>query len=118
MTRILFKTLLAMVVGTMLITGQAMATEFTVMVKNLTNGIYFTPLLITAHDGDTHLFETGSPASEALQAMAEGGNVDGLIDMVGGVDADTAVYFDPVGDFLPPGGITSDIDTARRGPDT
>ena len=109
MLRILFKTLLSIVLGTMLITGQAMATEFTVTVKNLTNGIYFTPLLITAHDGDTHLFETGSPASEALQAMAEGGELGGLIDMVGGVDQDTAVYFYPEGDLLPPGGITSNI---------
>lgn len=109
MLRILFKTLMAMVFGTMLITGQAMATEFAVTVKNLTNGIYFTPLLVTAHDGDTHLFETGSPASEALQAMAEGGDFSGLVEMVGGQDRDTSVYFHPEGDLLPPGGITSNI---------
>ncbi len=109
MTRIIFKTLLAMAVGTVLITGQAMATQFTVTVKNLTNGIYFTPILITAHDGDTRLFETGSPASEELQAMAEGGDVSGLVNMVGGEDRDTAVYFHPNGNLLPPGGITGDI---------
>ena len=86
-----------------------MAAEFTVTVKNLTNGIYFTPLLITAHDGDTHLFETGSPASEALQAMAEGGDISGLVEMVGGEDWDTVA--NPVGEeeLLPPGGIVSNV---------
>ena len=107
MRKFFFKTLLALMVGMVLPLGQAMAAEFTVTVKNLTNGIYFTPLLITAHDGDTHLFETGSPASEALQAMAEGGNISGLIEMVGGVDGDTVA--NPAGDLLPPGGIVSDV---------
>jgi len=60
MVKILCKTLFAVTVGTVLCLGQAVAAEFTVSVKNLTNGIYFTPLLITAHDGDTHLFETDS----------------------------------------------------------
>ncbi len=50
--------------------GQAVAGTIYVTVKNLTNGLYFTPLLITAHDGDIRLFELGVPASEALQAMA------------------------------------------------
>jgi hypothetical protein len=83
MTKLLFKTLLALMVGMVLTLGQAVAAEFTVTVKNLTNGIYFTPLLITAHDGDTRLFETGSPASPALQAMAEGGDISKLLTKVG-----------------------------------
>jgi hypothetical protein len=58
----------AIVVGSLLTLGQAAAAEITVTVKNLTNGIYFTPLLISAHDGDTHLFETGSPASATWTA--------------------------------------------------
>ena len=107
MAKILFKTLFAVMVGTVLSLGQAVAAEFTVTVKNLTNGIYFTPLLITAHDGDTHLFETGSPASPALQAMAEGGDISGLVDMVGGEDRDTVA--NPAGGLLAPGGIVSDV---------
>lgn len=107
MLKILLKTLFAVMVGTVLSFGQAVAAEFTVTVKNLTNGIYFTPLLITAHDRETHLFETGSPASAALQAMAEGGDISGLIEMVGGEDRDTVA--NPVGDVLPPGGIVSDV---------
>ena len=107
MKKRLFNTLLALMVGMVLPLGQAMAAEFTVTVKNLTNGIYFTPLLITAHDGETHLFETGSPASEALQAMAEGGDISGLIEMVGGEDRDTVA--NPAGGMLAPGGIVSDV---------
>jgi len=107
MTKLLFKTLLAVVVGMVLTLGQAVAAEFTVTVKNLTNGIYFTPLLITAHDGDTRLFETGSPASEALQAMAEGGDISKLLAKVGGEDRDTVA--NPAGGLLTPGGIVSDI---------
>ena len=107
MTKLLFKTLLAVVAGMVLTLGQAVAAEFTVTVKNLTNGIYFTPLLITAHDGDTRLFETGSPASEALQAMAEGGDISKLLAKVGGEDRDTVA--NPAGGLLTPGGIVSDI---------
>lgn len=112
MTKVLFKTCLALVVGMVLTIGQVMATEFTVTVKNLTNGIYFTPLLITAHDGDTHLFETGSPASPALQAMAEGGDISKLLEMVGGEDRDTVA--NPAGGLLAPGGIVSDVFFNRR----
>ena len=107
MVKILFKTLFAVLVGAVLSMGQAVAAEFTVTVKNLTNGIYFTPLLITAHDGETHLFETGSPASAALQAMAEGGDISELISMVGGEDRDTKA--NPAGGLLAPGGIVSDV---------
>ena len=107
MKNLLFKTLLALMVGMVLPLGQALAAEFSVTVKNLTNGIYFTPLLITAHDGDTHLFETGSPASAALQAMAEGGDISKLLAMVGGEARDTRA--NPAGGLLAPGGIVSDV---------
>ena len=99
--------LLAIIVMGLMTGGQAMATEFTVSIKNLTNGIYFTPLLVTAHDGDTRLFETGTPASAALQAMAEGGDISGLVAAVGGPDRDTIV--DPAGGLLAPGGMVSDV---------
>ncbi len=58
---------------------QAAAAEFSVTVKNLTNGTWFTPLLITAHDKYTDVFETGEPASDELQAVAEGGDISGLL---------------------------------------
>ena len=107
MVKLLLKTVLAMALGIMLAAGQAAATEFTVTVKNLTNGIYFTPLLITAHNGGTRLFETGTPASSELQAMAEGGDITGLAALVGGPDRDTIV--DPAGGLLAPGAMVSDV---------
>ena len=92
---------------------QASAAEFSVTVKNLTHGTWFTPLLITAHDRNTDLFETGQPASEELQAMAEGGDISGLLGLLGGEDADTVA--DPAAGLRPPGGMVSDVwlDTDR-----
>lgn len=55
------------------------AAEFNVRVVNLTNGIWFTPLLVAAHPEGTSLFSTGQPASANLQAMAEGGDIAGLV---------------------------------------
>ena len=93
--------------------GQASAAEIRVTVKNLTNGTWFTPLLITAHDRHTDLFETGEPASASLQAMAEGGDISLLLADVGGEDADTVA--NPAGGLLNPGGSTPGVflDTDR-----
>lgn len=66
----------------------ASAQSITVEITNLNQGIFFTPLLVSAHDADTHLFQTGVAASTDLQAMAEGGNLDGLVsslDLAGSV---------------------------------
>ena len=98
---------------TLVIIGQVCAAEFSVSLKNLTNGTWFTPLLITAHDKDTDLFETGEFASDELQAMAEGGAISGLLDLMGGEDADT--IGNPAGGLLPPGGAVRHVflDTDR-----
>ena len=95
--------------------SQAVAGQISVSVKNLTNGIYFTPLLITAHNADTYLFQTGETASEALRAMAEGGDLSGLLAMVGGPDKDTIA--NPAGGPLGPGASVDNVylDTGRRG---
>ncbi|MFT5716203.1 MAG: hypothetical protein ACJAWS_002434 [Oleiphilaceae bacterium] len=50
-----------------------------VKISNLTQGMYFTPLLISAHDNTQHIFESGEVASAELTAMAEGGDISGLI---------------------------------------
>lgn len=55
------------------------AADLAVKVTNLTQSIAFTPLLITAHDDSIKLFELGQPATSELQAMAEGGAIDGLV---------------------------------------
>ena len=69
------KTLVVVWIGMVIAAGQAIADTISVTVKNLTNGLYFTPLLITAHDRHTRLFELGVPASIELQAMADGGGL-------------------------------------------
>ncbi len=65
---------------------------------NLTHGSSFTPLLVAAHAGDTHLFQIGEAASDALQAMAEGGDISLLSTSLDAVAADKVD--DPVGGIL------------------
>ena len=58
-----FGTILSLLFLTFFGVCQAFGAEFSVTVKNLTHGTWFTPLLITAHDRHTDLFETGKQAS-------------------------------------------------------
>ena len=85
-----------------LLSTPALARDVDVEITNLTNGLYFTPLLVVAHDRDTHLFQAGTMASESLQKMAEGGD---LSDLIGDVDAAGGKYVvaDPAGEPLAPG---------------
>ncbi len=67
----------------------AKAEMLDVTITNMTHGLYFTPILISAHDENTHLFTLGDAASSELQAMAEGGDISGLASVVsttGGVN--------------------------------
>ena len=63
----------------LLFSAPTLAREVTVEVINLTNGSHFTPLLVATHDSSTTLFQPGSSAGANLQAMAEGGDISGLI---------------------------------------
>ncbi len=56
-----------------------LAAELDIKLTNLTQGLHFTPILITAHSSENNLFTTATPASTALQTMAEGGNIEPLI---------------------------------------
>lgn len=78
-----------------------------VEISNLTNGIYFTPLLIAAHNPYFHLYQIGTPASTSLQAMAEGGDLTGLI---AEVDAADGNYVEnPADGVLAPGASTTAV---------
>ncbi|GAA5444332.1 hypothetical protein Misp06_02518 [Microbulbifer sp. NBRC 101763] len=69
------------ILGTLALAAMAtgvQAQTTSVVVTNLTHGIYFTPLLVSAHVDEFHLFEVGSGASPELQMMAEGGDISGL----------------------------------------
>ncbi len=87
--------LLAMITHT-----SASAETVTVTVTNLTQGLHFTPLLVAAHPQSADVFEVGSAASANLQAMAEGGSIDGLATELG--NAGAVVESNPAGGLLAP----------------
>lgn len=68
--------------GVLGLSAQAQAAELEVHVQNLTQGIYFTPILVASHPTSTSLYEIGTEASPELQQMAEGGNLTGLAGIV------------------------------------
>jgi hypothetical protein len=80
----------------------AYAQKFTVTVKNLTHGSHFTPLLIAAHDANTHLFQAGELATISLQAMAEGGSISALSSDLTSTGA--TLSENPAAGLLAPGG--------------
>ncbi len=83
------------------------AATWDVTITNLTNGNHFTPLLVTAHDHDTHLFQVGMPAALPIEHMAECGHLDPLLATpeVGAIDADTIA--NPATGLLAPGASTT-----------
>lgn len=81
------------------------ATEYTIEINNLTTGAYFTPFLVAAHSDNTSLFKTGEVASTNLQAMAEGGNINGLLNDVQSTGG--RIIANPAGGLLAPGASTT-----------
>ena len=49
-----------------------------ITVTNLTQGMHFTPIIVSAHTAENSLYSVGTVASGELQAMAEGGDISGL----------------------------------------
>ena len=86
-----------------LVSMSVMASDrhMSIEVTNLTNAIYFTPLLVSSHNAYTHMFQAGAAASDSLQAMAEGGDISGLDTDLAAVGASNVV--DPAGGLLAPG---------------
>ncbi|MBW4934091.1 spondin domain-containing protein [Marinobacter sp. F4206] len=81
-----------------------LAAEFDVEIHNPTRGLYFTPLLVAAHAESVSLFEAGETASSNLRAMAEVGDLSGLITFL---DAAGATIADnPANGLLAPGAST------------
>lgn len=113
-SRIILAMVSSVVLSVSVICGNVFGADFSVELTNTSHGSFFTPLLITAHDGNTHLFEVGETASVSLQAMAEGGDISGLSTGVGGVDADTIE--NPAGGLLAPGETAmADLNTDTTG---
>lgn len=99
------KLITALITAGSLGSGLVSAQDLTVTITNLTHGTYFTPLLIAAHDNQTHLFQPGTAASMHLQAMAEGGNIAGLETDLLAIGAN--VVSNPAGGVLAPGASVS-----------
>ena len=83
----------------------AIAQDLTIEVTNATQGLHFTPIVTSAHTSDNHIFMTGSAATAELQAMAEGGDISGIVTMLSNVDAN--VDENPAGGLLAPGMSTT-----------
>ena len=96
-----------------LMSATLMAQDIDVKITNNTNGIYFTPLLVSAHASNTSLFMAGSAASANLQAMAEGGDISGLVGDLDKVNADSVS--NPASGLLAPGtSTTTTLSTASE----
>lgn len=80
------------------------AANITVEVVNLTRGSYFTPLLVAAHPAGNSVFTSGTAASDSLQAMAEGGDIAGLVADLTTLGA--TLSENPAGGLLAPGANT------------
>lgn len=74
------------------------AAELDITISNLTNGITFRPFLVTASGPDNHIAQLGQPASAALQAMAECGDISMLVAAQDAQGADSLA--NPVGTDL------------------
>ncbi len=74
----LLKGLLLAAVCTASVQVQAESFAYKVEVTNLTRGQTFTPILTASHRRNLKLFELGSPASDGLAALAEGGSTGEL----------------------------------------
>lgn len=83
----------------------SVAVDFNVRIINLTNGFHNTPFLIAAHNADTTLFSVGEAASASLQAMAEGGDISGLVTDL--EVASATIASNPAGGLLAPGTSTN-----------
>ncbi len=66
--------------------GQSDVT-YTVTIENLTAGQPFTPPVVVTHSSDLDVFETGQSASAEILAIAENGNNDPLVALLGGSSA-------------------------------
>jgi len=66
----------------------ALAADYEVTVTNLTRGQHFTPVVAAAHDSGVRMFYAGNEASTQLQAIAEGGDISSMVELLGSVGAD------------------------------
>jgi hypothetical protein len=81
--------------------AQELEIEFT----NLTHGIHYTPILMSAHSDSMSLFSAGVTATPELQMMAEGGDISGLVTLLDAANANNST--NPANGLLAPGQSTT-----------
>jgi len=88
-----------------LFSATSQAQELTMTLTNLTQGIYFTPVIVGAHDASTSIFNVAEAASTELEALAEEGDISGVSTLLAADGAD--VIENPNSGALAPAGSTS-----------
>ncbi|MCV2883379.1 spondin domain-containing protein [Aestuariibacter sp. AA17] len=107
------RTLIASSLATALVVStNAQSAELSISVTNLTQGIYFTPLIIGAHTDSASLFEVGEAASSELQMVAEGGDISGIATVLSSVNANT-VENPAVGLLAPGANVQAELTTTE-----
>ncbi len=93
--------------------SMAMSQMLDVKITNLTQGMHFTPLLISTHTDSSNLFMAGAQASTELQTMAEGGDISGLVTASASTTVNAA---NPAAGLLAPAMSTmvTDLDTGSN----
>lgn len=88
-----------------LFSAASQAQELTVSLTNLTQGIYFTPVIAAAHDSSVSIFHATETASAELESLAEGGDISGVSSLLASYDAD--IVENPAGGLLAAAGSTN-----------
>jgi len=101
--------------GASIASASASAEIIDVEITNLTQGMYYTPLIVAAHQDNIQFYQLGETASDALATMAEGGDISLLSAAVTG--AGGVVSENPAGGLLAPASTTvlTDFDTGSNG---
>lgn len=81
---------IATAVGLMAAASVIQAAELEITLTNATHGVYFTPVFAAAHNNTVSIFQSGSAASDALESMAEGGDISGLVTAATNASANVA----------------------------
>ena len=83
----------------------SIAQELEIEFTNLTHGIHYTPILMSAHSDAISLFSAGVAATPELQMMAEGGDISGLVTLLDAANANNIT--NPANGLLAPGQSTT-----------
>lgn len=103
--KLLTASIVPSILSSVLLSHSVYAADLEITITNATQGIYYTPLIIAAHSGDTKIFNAGDMASTELQALAEGGDISEMATLLNGVSAN--VNENPAAGLLAPGKSTT-----------